>query len=296
MAFALSPDALAAGYGLVAHETIGSTSTDAMTRLRDGATAPFWVVARRQSAGRGRRGSAWSTEGGNLAASLAFRLDAPPATVATLGFVAGVALLRALDGCCASFEAGLHPAPQDEEPNGFHSDPHAEVRASASLEARIAFSLKWPNDVLAGGAKLAGILLETEDTRQGRAVVVGIGVNVAHAPDGLAYRTASLRDLGSDATAEALFAALSAAWVGALAEWDGGAGFEAIRVAWLARAEGLGGPVSVRAGGSVLSGIFETIDSGGRLVLRVSGGDTHIVSAGDVFFGNAAGVRGSEAA
>jgi BirA family biotin operon repressor/biotin-[acetyl-CoA-carboxylase] ligase len=296
MDFALASEAAAAGYSLVAHDTIGSTNTDALERLRGGEAGPLWVVSRRQSDGRGRRGSAWQSEAGNLAASLALITRAEPAMVATLGFVAGVALVRALDRCCASFEAGLRPALQDEGGGSFQQGPHAEVRASASLEARTTFHLKWPNDVLADGAKLAGILLESEIVAGSRAVVIGIGVNVTHAPEGLAYPAASLQELGVEVTAADLFASLSAEWLQAFALWDEGRGFVAVRDLWLARAAGIGRAVSVRSGPTLTSGTFDTIDEHGRLVLRTGEGAVRTVSAGEVHFGSAASARQEAAA
>jgi biotin-(acetyl-CoA carboxylase) ligase len=125
-------------------------------------------------------------------------------------------------------------------------------------------ALKWPNDVLLDGAKLAGILLEAEKAPDGRmAVVVGIGVNVRHAPTDLPYPAASLAGLGSAADAEAVFAALSECWCEAAAAWDDGRGFPAVRARWLERASGLGGQVAVRIDGEVTRGIFETIDDTG---------------------------------
>ncbi|WP_375461838.1 biotin--[acetyl-CoA-carboxylase] ligase [uncultured Enterovirga sp.] len=263
MAFALSDRAQAAGYRLAAFRTIGSTSQEAVGRARDGDPGPLWVVAEHQSAGQGRRGSAWHTPRGNLAASLLLTTDLSPATLATLGFAAGVALAKALDAC----------ARED----------------MASFKARTPFRLKWPNDVLVDGAKLAGILLGTEELGGGRrAVVLGIGVNVAAAPEGLPYPATSLHALGCATDAERLFTALSASWLEVEGVWDGGRGFAEIREAWLARAAGLGGAVAVRTGGDARRGTFETIDGQGQLVLRSPDGAIHRVSAGEVHFGAAA--------
>jgi BirA family biotin operon repressor/biotin-[acetyl-CoA-carboxylase] ligase len=263
MTFTLAPEALATGYRLVAHETIGSTNADAMVRLRAGEPGPLWVVSAHQSQGKGRRGSSWSTEPGNLAASLALTTKAEPGTLATLGFVAGVALVRALERVA----------------------DHTRVPVPPRVE------LKWPNDVLADGAKLAGILLEMESIGQARAIVVGIGVNVAHGPEGLPYPTASLRGIGYPVSAMDLFGALSAEWVQVFRFWDEGRGFAAIRDLWLARASGLGGAVSVRSGQHVVSGRFETIDQHGLLVVRTAEGVLRTISAGEVYFGSAATAR-----
>ena len=263
MGFNLPPEASKAGYGLVTHETIGSTSSDAMERLRAGEPGPVWVVSSHQTQGRGRRGSAWQTEPGNLAASLGLHMSADPAAIATLGFVAGLALVRALDKSCGS---------------------------------GVAFRLKWPNDVLANGAKLAGILLETETTGQARAVVIGIGVNVLHAPEGLAYPTASLAGLGLPVRADELFSRLATEWVSCLGTWDQGRGFSAVRSSWLEHAAGLGEPASVRSGAHLTTGTIETIDQRGQLVLRSGAGGLQTISAGEVYFGTASTVRGEKVA
>jgi BirA family biotin operon repressor/biotin-[acetyl-CoA-carboxylase] ligase len=149
--------------------------------------------------------------------------------------------------------------------------------------------LKWPNDVLLDGGKVAGILLEAMSPPSGLdGVVIGIGVNVRRAPSGLRMRAASLAGSGVKTTAEALFAALAEAWVEQESLWNGGRGFAAIRECWLTRAAGLGAPIAVRIGSDVIRGTFETIDETGRLVVREGGGAVRPVSAGDVFFGDAA--------
>ena len=273
MSFALAPEALAAGYGLASFETIGSTSTEAMQRLKAGEAGPLWVAAAEQTAGRGRRGSVWRDPAGNLSTTLAVRLDLHPSTLATLGFVAGVALVRALVRC-----ASAETAPQN------------------NTDERPTFQLKWPNDVLAGGAKLAGILLETEQLGAGRGVVIGIGVNVVRAPDGLPYRAASLHELGIPVSAELLFRAVSAEWTGAYAAWDEGRGFPSIRAAWLRHAAGLGGPVAVRGRAEDVAGTFETIDEAGQLVVKEADGSRRTIAAGDVHFGEAATIRPGVAA
>ncbi len=270
MGFALSTEARAAGYRLAAYETTGSTSADAMARAQAGEAGPLWIVARSQSAGTGRRGSRWETPDGNLAASLLLTTDLPPAIVATLGFVAGLALARALDGCCGD-------------------GPTIRIGLDGAQGGRDRFALKWPNDVLADGAKLAGILLGMEELGRGcRAVVIGIGVNIAATPDGLPYPVTSLAALGCATDAEFLFAALTDSWVELERAWDRGRGFGVIRRLWLANAAGLDGAVAVRTGTGVRRGVFETIDDHGQLVVRAADGSRHRVSAGEVHFGAAA--------
>jgi BirA family transcriptional regulator, biotin operon repressor / biotin---[acetyl-CoA-carboxylase] ligase len=262
MAFRLSPRALEAGHRLSAFETIGSTNAEALARGRAGEAGPLWVVSDHQTAGRGRRGNAWETPRGNLAASLLGTTDAPPAVAATLGFVAGLAVRSALE------------------------------RVAPGLNLR----LKWPNDVLADGGKLAGILLETEtvaqDHRTGardqRIVAVGLGVNVAASPVGLRYSATSLAERGRAVTADELFEALSEAWLAFHRLWDHGRGMPQIRALWLEAAAGVGEPIAVRLGDEAARGVFETIDTSGQLILRSSDGTVRAIAAGEVHFGAAA--------
>ena len=274
MEFALGPASETAGYTLLAHDTIGSTNAEALSHARRGATGPLWIVARQQTAGRGRRGRAWETPDGNLAASLLLTVDLPRQTAATLGFVAGLALNAAVAEVAPGIAVKVGVDGLDE--------PHARL------------TLKWPNDVLADGAKLAGILLEVEELTESRlAIVIGLGVNVAAAPEGLPYPTASLKGLGAEVSAEALFTALSDAWVQFHMIWDGGRGLPEIRRLWLAQAAGLGAPVAVRLGERILRGKFETLDEEGRLIVLTDEGVRQAIAAGEVHFGAAASMVAS---
>jgi BirA family biotin operon repressor/biotin-[acetyl-CoA-carboxylase] ligase len=154
--------------------------------------------------------------------------------------------------------------------------------------AAVNFALKWPNDVLADGKKICGILLEAEGVPGGLAVVVGMGTNVVAAPEGTPTPAISLAALGVQISAEELFSALSDAWVEFFGIWDDGRGFQAIRKLWLARAAGLGQAVAVRSGGSTIEGIFDTIDEQGCMIIQTPAGRRMPVSAGDVYFGSAA--------
>lgn len=236
-------------------------------RARAGETGPIWLVTTEQTAGRGRRQRAWVAPRGNLATSVLEVIDTSPAVAATLSFAAGLALEAALQ--TVSLEARIRSPGSDN----------------------VTFHLKWPNDVLAGRKKLAGILLEAETVTYDRlAVVVGIGINVVAAPEGMPYPVASLRDLGIDIGAEDLFRALAEAWVEFHGIWDTGRGFGEIRRLWLDRAAGLGQPVSIQSGASAISGIFDTIDEDGCLIVTTSDGKRLPVSAGDVYFGAAASI------
>ena len=329
MQFRLSPAARSEGYRLHSHDRLDSTNSEAIRLAHSGEAGPLWVTTRCQEAGRGRRGNAWTSPEGNLAASLLLPVaGVAPEMVATLGFVAGVALVDAIRDACRSApsprargegrddlvvgatsgsdgegaskeETPSETPPHPRLPPRFGDDRVAEGlspqagRGDAPLPQGIATSqatihLKWPNDVLADGRKLAGILLEAETLPGGRrAVVVGFGVNVAAAPEGLPYPAAALSAF-SAADAPRLLEFLSERFVEAVRIWNKGRGFSNIRRRWLERAAGVGAPVSVRMAEVTLTGIFETIDEGGRLVILAPDGARRTVTAGEVHFGRAA--------
>lgn len=267
MTFTLGPKARSAGYGLAAFDQIGSTNAEAMSRARDGERGPTWFVTTEQTAGRGRRQRAWIAPRGNLASSILEVMDVPPGVAATLGFAAGLSLESALQKL--SIEANLR-------------------RAGASP---LKYALKWPNDVMADGQKLAGILLEAEALAGNRlAVVVGIGTNVIAAPEGTPTPATSLAALGVHIGAEELFTALSDAWVEFRGIWDNGRGFADIRKVWLERAFGVGELVAIQTGTTKIEGTFDTIDDTGCLIVRTAEGRRMPITAGEVYFGAAASV------
>lgn len=248
----LDPAAAASGVRLLVLDSIGSTNAEGLRLARGGERGPLWVVARRQETGRGRRGRPWASEPGNLFASLLVVDPGPSERAAELSFVAALAAHDAI------------------------------VEAAPGLSGRVA--LKWPNDVLVDGAKVAGILIEGEGTAQGPlAVVVGIGINVTGHPDATPYPATDLARAGAGVTAEALFRRLSAAMAARLTQWDRSRGFAAIREAWLAAASGIGAEIRVRLPDRELSGRFERLDDAGRLVLLLSDGRREAVTSGEVF-------------
>lgn len=262
MTLSLGPHAGAAGTRLEVFDTIASTNAEALVRARAGECGPIWFATTEQTAGRGRRSRTWIAPRGNLACSILEIIDIAPGQAATLGFAAGVALARALD-------------------------------AVSGGNARD-YRLKWPNDVLANGKKLAGILLEAETAADGRlAVVVGIGTNVVASPEGTPFPATSLASLGVMASADDLFRELSDAWHECFGIWDNGRGFADIRTLWLARAAGLGEAVSVVSGKFNIAGTFETIDDTGCLIVRTADATCVTVAAGDVYFGSAASAGAS---
>jgi BirA family biotin operon repressor/biotin-[acetyl-CoA-carboxylase] ligase len=238
-----------AGVRHITYDTLGSTSAEALALARAGERGPFWVTARSQSAGRGRRGSQWVSPPGNLYATLLLPEPSPPPAAPQLSFVAALALLDAVAECAPALGPCLR--------------------------------LKWPNDLLLGEGKLAGILIEGENARE-FVVAIGIGVNCASHPAGTAYPATDLGAAGAVVTPEQVFAALATNMPRRLERWRRGEGFAEIRADWLKRAAGLGKPIQVRLPERELSGRFEGLDEAGRLLLAGEGGLIPI-SAGEVF-------------
>jgi BirA family biotin operon repressor/biotin-[acetyl-CoA-carboxylase] ligase len=247
----LSPEADADGQRLIAYDTLGSTNAEALALARAGETGPLWITAARQTAGRGRRGHVWVSEPGNLYASLLLTDAAPSAHLPELCFVAALALL--------------------------------DAARTVAPELASKFKLKWPNDLLLGGAKIAGILIEAESNGGNTTTVLGIGVNCAHHPTDTAYQATNLAAAGVSVAPQTLFHALSGATAGRLAQWDRGAGFAAIRAEWLTNAVGIGGEIHVRLADREFAGTFETLDQTGRLMLRLPAGNLEAITAGEMF-------------
>jgi BirA family biotin operon repressor/biotin-[acetyl-CoA-carboxylase] ligase len=233
-------------------DTTSSTNSDALAAARAGQKGLLWITARHQTAGRGRLGRTWDSPPGNLYASLLLTEPSPPERAPELSFVAALAVHDALATV---------------------ADPSGERLA-----------LKWPNDVLLDGAKVAGVLIEAEAAvDRPLAIVVGIGINCTRHPVGTPYPATDLAAAGVAATAEQVFTALSGAMVHRLAQWDRGRNFAAVRADWLARAASLGETIRVVLPGRTLKGRFETVDAFGRLILLSAGDKREIVAAGDVF-------------
>ncbi len=224
---------LTGGWTLHAHDSLGSTSDEARRLAAEGAPSGVVVTARQQTKGRGRFGRPWSSPPGNLYASFLLRPGVPAARAAELGFVAGLA---AMDACDALLPVGQR------------------------------VSLKWPNDVLLDGAKLAGILTETTGDD---AVIAGIGLNVEWAPDGLSYPATCLCAHTHVAVGAAL-QALAGALARRLVSWQAD-GFGAVRQAWMARGPEPKAMVRVRVGASEWCGLYGGLDETGALLLDDAG-------------------------
>jgi len=251
----LDPAARSLGYRLHHHASLGSTNAEALSLGRAGDPGRLWIVADSQTAGRGRVGRSWSSPVGNHYATLLLVDPCEHRLAPQLGFVAGVALAAALEAVAGPGRG---------------------------------IAIKWPNDILCDGAKLAGILVEG-GTRPGSpqapgfSAALGFGVNCASHPTDLSYPATHLGLVaGKAATRDALFTALSRAVVGALALWDRGRNFAGIRRAWLDHALPPGVSLAVVRQGARHVGTFQSVDVDGRLILETGSGCV-TVEAGDVF-------------
>lgn len=240
------------GYARVVLDSVDSTLAEAARRA-NAITKPTWIMARHQTAARGRRGRPWIVPPGNLNATLIFNPGATPAEAAKRSFLAANALYQAL--------AIYVPAEK--------------------------LSLKWPNDVLLSGGKVAGILLESS----GRGpfidwLAIGIGVNLRHTPHGIsdaAFPPISLMEAGGWEVEPADFLATLADAYATQEDKLRHFGFKRIRDDWLANAAKLGEVITARTGRETVTGIFDSIDNDGNLVL-ITGTGPRAIPAADVFF------------
>jgi BirA family biotin operon repressor/biotin-[acetyl-CoA-carboxylase] ligase len=250
--------ALAPFYRCVHFAEAGSTNDDAKQLAADGAPEGTLIWADVQTAGRGRRGRVWQSPVGNLYMSLVLRPQAPLSDFGQIGFVAGLAIAEAI---------------------------------SYLLRPKGGVACKWPNDVLIGGQKVAGLLLESEGRIDVQAqdrgwLVLGIGVNVASYPSDVEYPATSLAAAGRSFPVGDVLSAVCDRFDAWYATWRN-QGFEPLRSAWLKRAAGVGGPITVRLEDRVLDGHFAGLDEDGALLLHSAGTadtDPLRVTAGDVFF------------
>ena len=234
-------------------DEVDSTNAEARRRAEAGARGPLWITARRQTAGRGRRGRSWETGAGNLAATYLAHTAQPPAEAAQVSFVAALAV--------------------------------ADL-ASAYVPAALV-SLKWPNDPMIAGRKAAGILVESgAHPAGGLWLAVGCGVNLATPPDAAERPATAFADhmrAPPPAPLDAL-AVLAEAFERWRGLWER-LGFAPIAEAWTAKAHGLGETCTARLPGETIQGVAEGLDGDGALRLRTAPGVVRRITAGDVFFG-----------
>lgn len=243
-------EALPAPFRVIGYDCLGSTNDRAKSFAREGAGHGLAVWAREQTQGRGRQGRDWRSPPGNLYLSVILQPDVPMERLGELSFVAAIAVAEAIAGAIA--------------------DP-ALVR------------LKWPNDILLDGGKVAGILMETESAPSEGVhwVVLGLGINLASAPEGLPYRAAAMAAFGPAPDCATMVAAvltqIAALWRLWVAE-----GFAPIRQRWLGLGHRPGDRLTVRQGDGVIEGSFVDLDADGALVLATATESIRIM-AGDVF-------------
>lgn len=237
-------------------DQVDSTNAEARRRGEAGELGPHWIVARRQTAGRGRRGREWSSDSGNLFATLLMTTRKSPAEAAQVTFIAALAVAELLDAFARPGAVGI----------------------------------KWPNDVLLGGEKASGILVESGAHPSGGLwLAIGIGVNLAHHPLGTDRPATSLvKHLRSDITypppVEVAAEVLSQTFAAWRSRWEQ-YGFQPILDAWTARTPDLHGPATARLTHETLEGVAEGVEPDGALRLRLPDGRLRLISAGDVFFG-----------
>lgn len=243
------------GYGRRVLAEVDSTLDEAR-RSASELGGPEWILALNQTAARGRRGRAWAMPRGNFAATLVLRPDQPPGVAALRSFVTSLALFDAV------------------------------VAVSGRSDG---LALKWPNDVLLNGGKLAGILLES--IGQGGKLshlAIGIGVNLAAAPGAQEVEAGAVRpvsllsEMGAQVAPEEFLDHLALAYARYEQQFTD-YGFAPIRTAWLARAARLGEVITARTGNSETVGTFADVDKDGQLVLETAKGRVGIPAA-DVFF------------
>lgn len=245
-----------AGVDRLILESVDSTMAEAARQAAAGVAGPLWILAQAQTAAHGRRGRLWMSPAGSFSATLLMRPAESPARAGLRSFTAALALREALAGLTGREDL---------------------------------LSLKWPNDVLLAGGKVAGILLESAG--QGGAMThlaIGFGVNLAAAPPPEALEAGALAPAsvlavtGARLAPEALLDALAAAFDGWERRFDAH-GFAPVRREWLAHAARLGETVTARLARETVTGVFETVDESGALVLSTPGG-RRTIPAADVFF------------
>jgi len=245
------------GYSLVCFDEIDSTNAEALRRSKAGQQDRLWIVAKRQSQGRGRRGRKWITEPGNLFATLLLSWPGPVSVLSQLSFVAAVAVADLIGKLI------------------LQSPSRSEVR------------LKWPNDILLDNAKIGGILIETSSIGiQSTAIAIGIGINVANHPtQSLAYPTTDLTEHRLCTNCIEVFEKLAISFDHYLALWQSGDGFSLIKQRWLDFGPSIGQELKIDTGVNIVTGCFAGLDQNGGLQLRMADGSQQVILAGDVIAG-----------
>ncbi len=242
---------LPAFFHLIAMDEVASTNDEALALASGGAHEGTLITARRQTKGRGRRGRTWQSDEGNLFLSLILKPEGGPVAAQAVSFAAALAINDAISGLMGQ-DAGI--------------------------------SLKWPNDVLIGGRKASGLMIERAGVPSEDTLILGVGINLVSHPTDTPYPATDLAAEGAEGiSVAAALGEFSHAFLKHYLCWKD-QGFSPLREAWLARAEGIGAGLSVDIEGRRFDGIFRTIDETGALCLDLGRGAVKKITAGDVYF------------
>lgn len=236
---------------LIELNEVDSTNAEALRRAAAGERGPLWIMARRQSHGRGRSGRVWEDAPGNLMATLLVEPGCPPTALHHLSLLTGVAAVDAVAAVIAPRRSNLR--------------------------------LKWPNDILLDGAKLGGILVESSIFAGTVRTAIGIGINLARAASVPGRNTASLASVSTPTPSPLdVLSALDTQLTNWCGIWSAGAHFDAVCAAWLQRAGPIGEPITVHAGSGIIAGTFAGLAPDGALLVQDRNGTVTRVTAGDV--------------
>lgn len=242
-------------YHLLAYESVDSTNEEARRLAEGGGSHGAVIWAKEQTAGRGRLQRQWESKPGNLFVSILLAPKCPLADAAQLSFVSAIAAVEALEPL---------------------------------LLENSSFSCKWPNDILLGGKKLGGILLESfmagpEDTKPKQWVVVGVGLNIDSSPENPLYPATCLKEAGVElVSAKIVLTRFIEKFMEQYDLWVQ-EGFTPIRARWLQLAYGINKPVSVKVGDETIKGKFVGMNETGEMLVKTPDG-TQVINCGDVFF------------
>jgi BirA family transcriptional regulator, biotin operon repressor / biotin---[acetyl-CoA-carboxylase] ligase len=262
------------------YPTIDSTNLEAHRLFAEGERGPLFLVADEQTAGKGRLDRSWVSVKGNCYSTLILPLNRHSGESRSLSETE----LQKIPAFAGMTTIGLESTPQI----GF-----VVALAVAEVVRGIANTksfLKWPNDVLVNGAKIAGILCEILSTNP-LTIGIGCGINVAHAPTGLAYLTTCLAAEGATTTRDQVFQSYVSALTYWLQMWNQGQNFAAIRSAWMQSAIGIGETITMRNADQHLTGAFEGLTEQGAVILKPPHGPPFIVYAGDMHIPSLAALR-----
>jgi BirA family transcriptional regulator, biotin operon repressor / biotin---[acetyl-CoA-carboxylase] ligase len=236
------------------YPTIDSTNLEAHRLFAEGQSGPLFLLADEQTAGKGRLDRTWASLRGNCYSTLILPLEADIETVPQIGFVVALAV--------------------------------ADLLRQFGIEPR----LKWPNDVLVDGAKIAGILCEVLSSNP-LTIAIGCGIDVAHSPMGLSYPATCLVAEGVTTNRDAVFQSYRTALAYWITIWNNGQNFPTIREAWIQSAIGIGENITMTAATQHLTGTFESITEQGAVILKPQHGPHHILHAGDLHIPSLAKLR-----